>query len=132
MTKGAIFSEDRKHRYVLIRIWDETKPMMMFIGLNPSKADEKDNDNTITKVEKIAKYNGFGGCYMTNLFSYVSTDSTNQEICVDIIKIAIKRSEEVIKMFPDAYCIKKSKKGMPIHPLYQLDKSELIPFKNKL
>ncbi|MFI5141936.1 MAG: DUF1643 domain-containing protein, partial [Bacteroidia bacterium] len=83
MDKGAIFSEDRKHRFVLIRIWDETKPKMMFIGLNPSKADEKDNDNTITKVIKIAQHNGFGGCYMLNLFSYVSTDSTNQQICVD-------------------------------------------------
>ncbi len=124
---------------------------MMFIGLNPSTANETDNDNTIRKVIKIASHNGFGGCYMTNLFSYVSTDSTNQDICVDTdkndlflkeysskservvfawgcFKIAIQRGKEVAKMFPNAFCIKKSKNGSPIHPLYQLDTSELIKF----
>jgi hypothetical protein len=70
----AIFSEDRKYRYALWRIWDESKPKVMFIGLNPSTANETDNDNTIKKVCKIARHNGFGGAYMMNCFAYISTD----------------------------------------------------------
>jgi hypothetical protein len=88
---------------------------------------------------------------MTNLFSYVSTDSKNQEICVDTekndlflkqyaskcekvvfawgaFKINKERGVEVANMFPNSYCIKKNKDGSPAHPLYQLDKSELIKF----
>ena len=33
---GAEFSEGRKYRYALWRIWDSSKPLVMFIGLNPS------------------------------------------------------------------------------------------------
>lgn len=71
---AAAFSEDRKHRYVLVRIWDRAKPMVMFIGLNPSTADETENDNTITKVIKIARNNGYGGIYMMNCFSFITSD----------------------------------------------------------
>lgn len=75
---GAEFSPDRKYRYALWRIWDKDKPLVMFIGLNPSTANENDtpqgNDNTITKVKKIARNNGYGGVYMMNLFPLVSTD----------------------------------------------------------
>ena len=44
MEKSAILSTDRKYRYVLTRIWDETKPTVVFIGLNPSIADEETDD----------------------------------------------------------------------------------------
>jgi hypothetical protein len=71
---GAVFSKDREYRYVLWRIWDESKPMVMFIGLNPSTANEEKPDNTITKVKKIAYFNGYGGVYMLNLFGIVSSD----------------------------------------------------------
>lgn len=45
---GAKFSEDRKYRYLLWRRMDSALPMITFIGLNPSKANEDTNDNTIT------------------------------------------------------------------------------------
>ena len=50
---GADFSPDRKHRYSLWRIWDRSKPLVMFIGLNPSTANESDNDPTIRSVCRI-------------------------------------------------------------------------------
>ena len=71
---GAEFSDDRKYRFALWRIWDRTKPLVMFIGLNPSTANETDNDPTIKSVCRIAKNNGFGGVYMMNCFPLVSTD----------------------------------------------------------
>ena len=55
MKKDAILSEDRKYRYVLSRIWDESKPLVVIIGLNPSTADEKDDDNTIKKCINFSK-----------------------------------------------------------------------------
>lgn len=72
--QGAEFSKDRKYRYALWRIWDETKPLVMCIGLNPSTANEDKNDPTITKLEKIMRHNGYGGFYMMNLFPLVSAD----------------------------------------------------------
>jgi len=36
---GAIFSGDNVHRYSLWRTWNYDLPRIMFIGLNPSRAD---------------------------------------------------------------------------------------------
>jgi hypothetical protein len=33
--KEAEFSECRKYRYTLWRVWSEGEPLVMFIGLNP-------------------------------------------------------------------------------------------------
>jgi hypothetical protein len=46
----------------------------MFVGLNPSKADETEPDNTVKSVGRICRHNGYGGFYMMNCFPYVSTD----------------------------------------------------------
>lgn len=56
ITKAACFTAGRKHRFWLSRVWDKTKPEVAFIGLNPSTANEDENDNTITKVIKIAAH----------------------------------------------------------------------------
>ncbi|QBE68839.1 protein of unknown function DUF1643 [Synechococcus sp. WH 8101] len=39
----AIFSDCRTYRYALWRLWDDSRPCAMFIGLNPSSADEAIN-----------------------------------------------------------------------------------------
>lgn len=69
---GAEFSTCRKYRYALWRIWDRKLPFVMFIGLNPSTANEFKADPTINKVEKISRNNGYGGFYMMNCFPYVT------------------------------------------------------------
>lgn len=74
MIKEAIFSEDRKYRYSLSRIWDSTKPYVLFIGLNPSTADEHLDDHTIRRCKGFALEWGYGGIYMANLFGLRSTD----------------------------------------------------------
>src|SRR3990167_1596353 len=71
---GATFSNDRAYRYKLWRIWDIDKQKVLFIGLNPSVADERSNDPTIIRCIKRAKELGYGGILMGNLFSLVSTD----------------------------------------------------------
>lgn len=73
MTTNATFSDDRRYRYTLWRLWDN-RPYCMFIGLNPSTADEKLDDPTIRRCTRFAKDWGFGGLCMTNLFAFRATD----------------------------------------------------------
>lgn len=153
MGSDAIFSECRKYRYALWRVWDLNKPKLMIIGLNPSTANESKNDNTITKVIKIAKGNGYGGVYMTNLFGIVSSKPeilesngldlqgdnndwllTISGVCKDVVfawgnfKQAYERSKVVAAMFENSLCIRQNKNGSPKHPLYCKDDSVLVPF----
>lgn len=74
MCSGATLSPDRLYRYELWRIWDSDLPLLAVCGLNPSTADEKTNDPTITRCINFAKAWGYGGIYMINLFGYRSTD----------------------------------------------------------
>jgi hypothetical protein len=75
-SSGAEFSPCRTHRYALWRNWDWQGygRRVMFIGLNPSTADETKNDLTISKCIGFAKRWGYGGITMMNLFAYRSTD----------------------------------------------------------
>jgi hypothetical protein len=72
---GAKFSECRTWRYALWRMWDWQgyANNVMFIGLNPSTADERKDDPTIRKCIGFAKRWGYGGIYMLNLFAYRAT-----------------------------------------------------------
>ena len=151
---GAEFSEDRKYRYKLWRIWDETKNKVQFIGLNPSKANESDQDPTVTRCINFAKSWGFGGMYMTNLFAYVSTDPKklitsgedlyiNNRILLEVsleceivvfcwgcFKEAKKRAKDIIELFSEPYCMRITKTGNPEHPLYLPGNLKPILFKN--
>ncbi|WP_276979211.1 DUF1643 domain-containing protein [Flavobacterium filum] len=148
---GAEFSEDRKYRFALWRTWGHTdKGKVMFIGLNPSTANEQLNDPTIKRCINFAKSWGYGGMFMLNLYAYVSTDPKKLVLDENILKnnenlleyskksdIVVfawgcfkshkKRMKEVESMFPDAYCINKSKDGFPCHPLFQ--KGDLKPIR---
>lgn len=73
MEKKAIISKDKIYRYKLSRTWDSTKPTILFIGLNPSIADENVDDPTITRCINFAKDWGYGTLLMANLFAFRST-----------------------------------------------------------
>ena len=151
---GAAFSECRKYRYALWRIWDENLPLVMFIGLNPSKADESKVDNTIESVIRISKSNGFGGFYMMNCFPYVSTNPDDlkdfgntafndnwlykvSRLCSEVVfawgafKIikTLGRDKELIGMFPKAKALEILKDGSPKHPLYCKGSTQFINFR---
>ena len=88
MTKGYIrtgaeFSKDRIHRYALYRVWDESKPLIMLIGLNPSTADENKDDPTIKRCVSFAKHWGYGGLIMVNIFAYRATDPRKMKKATD-------------------------------------------------
>lgn len=71
---SAILSDCNKYRYVLTRMWDESKPLVMFIMLNPSTADHSKDDPTIRRCIGFAKSWGYGGIIVCNLFAYRATN----------------------------------------------------------
>jgi hypothetical protein len=49
-------------------------PLICFIGVNPSTADETEDDPTIRREIAFAKREGFGGILKLNLYAYRATD----------------------------------------------------------
>lgn len=72
--KSADFSACRKYRYTLWRWWDKSKPYAMFVCLNPSIADEIQDDPTVRRCINFSRDWGYGGFVMTNIFAYRATD----------------------------------------------------------
>lgn len=150
--QGAEFSRCRKYRYALWREWDESKPLVLFIGLNPSTADERENDPTIRRCIDYARRWGFGGLYMANLFAYCASypnvlkaaedpvgpdnDRWIPELASEAaLVVAVwgndgrfkNRSVRIRKMLPDMQCLRMNKGGEPAHPLYQSKTATPIP-----
>lgn len=147
--KGAMISDCKRYRFRLWRIWDESLPLVMFVMHNPSKADDQDNDPTITRCIGFAKSWGYGGIYVGNLITYRATKpDTLKGIPFDVLcpLVNIGHTNEMAalcKMHVLAYgnpvvkdCIpelfddrwhylKLTKTGNPMHPLYL--KSSLLP-----
>lgn len=68
--QGAVLSACGKFRYRLWRRWDDQKPVVVFIMLNPSTADDKVLDPTLRKCIGFAERWGYGGLEIVNLFAY--------------------------------------------------------------
>lgn len=146
MKKWACLSDDRKYRYALGRIWEPgAHKTLVVIGLNPSTADETEDDPTIRRCIGFAKSFGCGGLTMLNLFGFRSTDPKGLRSCADPIGpendltllsarmqenttiVAawgahgsyLHRDREVRKMFNgQLHHLGFTKDGHPRHPLY--------------
>jgi hypothetical protein len=140
----AIFSPDRKYRYTLRRMWEKTLPQVMFIGLNPSTADEVEDDPTIRRCLGFAKAWGFGSLVMTNLFAIRGTDpkilkevedpigcDNNDRYLLQMAKESqliigawgsngtlLNRGNVVKRLIPGMRMLGLTKNGQPKHPLY--------------
>jgi hypothetical protein len=157
MIKTAVFSPDRRYRYALWRIWDERKPICMFIGLNPSTANEDTDDPTTIRCMGFAGSWGFGGHCMGNMFGLVSSDphalrggdpigpendawlaylAAHSAIVVacwgQIWKDEDGRREAVIKLVLKTAgsidCLGITKTGQPKHPLFLPRGTKPVPF----
>jgi len=159
MTPDVIFSPDRRYRYTLWRGTDVLSPsypkIAMFIGLNPSTADELRDDPTVRRCIGFAERWGCNKMVMTNLFAFRATNPTDMvgelNPCGDdndhwlmecasqsnIIVAAwgthgkfLGRDEEVVKLLgPERLlCLSTNKDGTPRHPLYVPYHTELFNF----
>ena len=145
VTGGAVFSPCRKYRYSLWRRWEQDAPYAMFVGLNPSTADERQDDPTIRRCKRFAADWGYGALVMVNLFALRATspndminhrepigDDNDRTInmlapCAGVIVCAWGAHGEYL--FRDHYvktlladyelkCLGTTKNGQPRHPLY--------------
>jgi hypothetical protein len=126
----------------------------MFIGLNPSTADEVQNDPTVARCIDYSMRWGFGALCMMNIFSFRATLPTvmkaqhnpvgkdNNRWLVEIAKDAsvivaawgthgshLDRHQEVIALLGDKlHCLKETKEGFPSHPLYLKKSLSPVPY----
>lgn len=150
---SAEFSECRMYRYHLTRKWCSGNRMAMFIGLNPSTADEKEDDPTIRRCVGFAQRLHCDGMFMMNIFAFRSTDPKVMKLVVDPvgrlnnqwlkIKSAesafhiacwgvhgshMNRGEEVKALLTGLECFGTTKDGHPKHPLYLKSDTKLVSF----
>lgn len=143
MNRDANFSSCRKFRYTLWRIWGDSSDYAMFVGLNPSTADENEDDPTIRRCIAFARNWGYSGLCMTNLFAFRATkpaDMMNADdpigpdndkwLCDMASQAAIvvaawgihgtfaDRHRTVSQLLPRLHYLRLTKHGHPRHPLY--------------
>ena len=146
ITSNALFSPDGTYRYKLLRIWATKKKLACIIGLNPSTADEVQDDPTVRRCIAYAQEWGYGGLWLGNLFALRATDpkkmlfpynhldpigEENDEHLREMAERSAivvgawgnwgevaSRGKTVIKMFPTIKCLGLTARGQPRHPLY--------------
>lgn len=158
--RETLFSPDRKHRYTLYRrlhspgqtIMDRT---VSFICLNPSTADEIEDDPTVRRAMGYAKSFGGSEFYMLNIFAlrstqpsflYVDPDPIGEEndehikfVCDHSHLIIcgwgnhgslLGRGADVTMMLHsmELYCLGQNSDGSPKHPLYLRKDLPLQPY----
>ena len=145
MQMSAQFDSSGRYRFSLHRLWRETGEIATIIMLNPSTADHLRNDPTIARCIQLARFWGFAGINVVNLFAYrtsspahlrqirrpVGKDNDshirkNAESSGTIILgwgnhgAWRSRDREVVELLQghELLCIGTTKSGQPRHPLY--------------
>jgi len=67
--RTARISDCGRYRFMLTRIWEANKQLLVTCMLNPSTADAEKDDPTIRTLTHFAKSWGYGGLMVVNLFA---------------------------------------------------------------
>jgi len=67
-----LFSECRSYRWILKRELSSGTKTLVFIGLNPSKANSSNNDKTLTRIINFCSRWNYKNIYVINLFGLIS------------------------------------------------------------
>ena len=95
MIREAEFSIDKKDRYSLKREWDKSKNQILYIMLNPSMADDKNDDPTIRRLIDFTRKFEYGGFLVGNIFTTITPNPKE----IDRSKgISDKNFEELFKL----------------------------------
>ncbi|WP_254939826.1 DUF1643 domain-containing protein [Cyanobium sp. Morenito 9A2] len=73
------------YRWRLQRRWDPGRPALLFIGLNPSRADGRRDDPTLRRLLGFARRWGHGSLTVVNLFARISPSPAALHRCADPI-----------------------------------------------
>jgi hypothetical protein len=155
MKKGAVIDKTGLYRYSLWREWDIDKSKIVFIMLNPSKADASIDDPTLRRCISFAKFWDYGSLIVVNLFAF-RTASPLELKKVDnpigkqndrYLKKAIKSADRVVVAWGNngklmqrdrlvlellskhniqPHCLGITKAGYPRHPLYVMSSKKPI------
>ena len=68
----CLFSECRSYRWILKRELSSGRKTVVFIGLNPSKANSSNNDKTLTRIINFCSRWNYKNIYVINLFGLIS------------------------------------------------------------
>lgn len=156
MKADAVFSKDRRYRYALTRDWSVTRnaPVFVVIGLNPSTADETQDDPTIRRCIGFAKREGFQRLLMLNLFAFRATDPKTMmqaedpigprndamlmSACAEYNFVVAawgtkggyrgRDADVCIMLDQRIYCLGRTKGQYPRHPLYLPNDAQLVPY----
>ena len=150
MLKFAEFSKDKKHRYYLSRKWSENE-QVLYVLLNPSKANHTKDDPTINRLITISKNLGYGGFNVVNLYTLITPirnklyekkrkfSAKNKKL----IEKLVARHKTIVygwgatenepnwlsNIVKSPLCFNINKNGTPKHPLYLKKESTLKKFR---
>ena len=141
--KAANFSRCKNYRYAFWRTWDANKGFALFIGLNPSTANQFVEDPTTRRCINFARDWGYGGVCVANLFAYRATYPADllaadepvgpannrwlrrlsNEAAITVAAWGndgthLGRAAKVKKMISGMHYLKLNQSGEPAHPLY--------------
>jgi hypothetical protein len=105
--RKAILSAEGKpiYRYVLWREWDESNSRYaMFVGLNPSTADETNDDPTIGRCVSFAKDASCGALCMTNLFAFRTKSPALMKMQKNISPVGLDNDDWLLKCAQKCFC----------------------------
>jgi hypothetical protein len=139
---AAFISRCGTYRYALWRRWGP-EPQVLFVMLNPSTADGRNDDPTIRRCIGFAMSWGFGGVAVGNLFAFRtpspgvlrqasqpvgrSNDRWLQRLAAESSRVIaawgnhgslMDRDEQVCALLGPLYVLSLTQRGQPRHPLY--------------
>ena len=155
MDNECHFSPDRRHRYALLHRWTPLlgDRLILWIGLNPSTADERQLDPTLTRIASFSRREGFDGFWMANLFGLrtpypeemrAHPDPVGPENDAQLLRAAARcgrfvaawgvsgvhqeRAAAVTRLLAghDLWCLGTTREGHPRHPLYVPGRQPLV------
>ncbi len=150
ISQKARFSRCGRYRYSLRRRWSTGGGTVLFIGLNPSTADQQRDDPTIRRCVAFANFWGFNAMEIVNLFAFRATYPSDLKKSIDPIGhdndrwintafgrsdlavacwgnegVFMDRGHQIMRKYAGLSCLKLNQTHQPAHPLYL--KADLLP-----
>lgn len=158
----CVISPCGQYRYVVYRVCNpvEKPRLLLWVCLNPSKADASVTDPSLTRMINFAKAWGYDGICVVNLFAYRATEPADMKAardpvgddadywicqCAGHCEFAIagwgtngsflKRDEQVRVLFAamkmPLHVLKLNEDGSPLHPLFAPGSLQPIPWERE-